>query len=133
MTRKELESLYYLDRIIEQDREQLCRLREAMEHPGHAALTGMPSGGGSGGDKLSAEVARLMELEERIAEEKRRFEVRRAEIYAFCMGIPELWIREIVVWRCVHRWKWRKIGIKAKIGAEAAQMAYLRWCRKNLE
>ena len=99
----------------------------------HAALTGMPSGGGSGGDKLSAEVARLMELEERIAEEKRLFEVRRAEIYAFCMGIPELWIREIVVWRCVHRWKWRKIGIKAKIGAEAAQMAYLRWCRKNLE
>ena len=43
------------------------------------------------------------------------------------------WIREIVVWRCVHRWKWRKIGIKSKIGAEAAQMAYLRWCRKNLE
>lgn len=132
MTRKELESLWYLDRIIEQDKEQLCRLRETLEHPGHQSLTAAPAGGGEA-DRIGAVLARMEELEKRVADEKLRFELRRAEIYAFCMEIPELWIREIVVWRCVHRYKWRKIGIKAKIGGPAAQQTYYRWCQRNLE
>lgn len=132
MTRKELESLRALNAIIEQDKEQLCRLREALEHPGHQNLTGMPSGGGDG-DRLGASVARMEELRGRIEGEILDFRAREAEIYAFCMGIGDLWIREIVVWRCVRRWSWRKIAAKARMGEDTVQNAYYRWCRKNLE
>ena len=132
MTRAKMEGLRAMDRIIDQDREQLARMREVMEHPGHA----ISSGSGSGfreGDRIGDAVARLNELQDRIDRELLMFQAQRAEIYDFCMSIDDLWMRSIVVWRCVNLWTWRKIGAKANIGEEAAKAAYYRWCRKNLE
>ena len=132
MTRGEIEGLRAMERIIEQDREQLRRMREILEHPGHAALTGMP-GGSREGDRIGEAIARMEELEGRIRGEIFVFEQRRAEIYTFCMAIPDNWIRSIVVWRCVNLYSWRKVASKAHTSEQSVKMAYARWCKKVLE
>ena len=132
MTRGQLEGLRAMDRIIEQDKEQLRRMREVLEHPGHAELTGMP-GGFREGDKIGEAIGRMEELEARIRGEILVYEKERAEIYEFCMSIPDNWIRSLVVWRNVNLYSWRKVASKAHTSEQSVKMAYARWCKKTLE
>ena len=132
MTRGKLEGLRAMDRIIEQDKEQLRRIREVFEHPGPTAMSGMP-GGAHDVDRIGAAIVKMEELEGRIRAEIWAFERERAEIYEFCMGITDNWIRSIIVWRCVNLYSWRKVASKAHVSEQSAKMAYTRWCQRNCE
>lgn len=132
MTKKQLEGLRAMDRIIDQDREQLRRIREILEHPGHAALTGMP-GGTRERDRIGDTLGRMEELEKKINAEITEYELTRAEIYEFCMTIPDNWIRSIVVWRNVNLFSWRKVAYRAHASEQSVKMSYSRWCRRELE
>ena len=133
MTVERLQRYKSLADIIAQDKEQLARLESAAIHPG-----GRIGGGGgrsAAGDRSGAQVARMEELSERLRAEIQEFEIERAEIYAWCMEIPEAHVRKIVVWRAVYLYPWRKIARKAGgRNTEASVKAiYYRYVRRAAE
>jgi len=131
MTRRELENIFDIDRIIRQDEEALARLRETVYHPGHQRLTGMPGGGGET-DRMAENVARLEELTSRIEAEKGELELIRAEVYAFCMEIGDIHIRGIVTDRFFNLCEWREVARRAGGGntEDSVSKAYYRWAEK---
>lgn len=57
---------------IENQRERVNTLRSRLEDPRVATITGLPSGGGSRGDRIGAELAYLATLEDKLAEDQRK-------------------------------------------------------------
>lgn len=131
MTRRELENIFDIERIIRQDEEALLRLRENVYHPGHQVLTGMPGGGGEA-DRMAENAARLEELTDRIEREKEELETVRTEVYAFCMEIEDKHIRGIVADRFFHLCEWREVARRAGGGntEDSVSKAYYRWAEK---
>ena len=108
MTRERLERYRDLAVTIRRDEEELARLRSEAEHPGAGIVAG--AGGTRGADRIGAAIARMEKLEKELERETVRLKRERAEIYRFCMGIRDLHIRNIVVWRVIDGYGYEKIA-----------------------
>lgn len=107
MTKQELEQIYYLNRELKVWEDELSRLRAK-------SLVQSPVGSGSHGSAVADKVAqrgeRVVELENRI--KAKRDEIAelsaRAEIYI--TTISDSLIRQILFYRCVKLYGWRKVA-----------------------
>lgn len=107
MTREELEQIYHLSRELrmwEQEFERLrCRslVRSPQPDTGHGSGTS---------DKVGDLAEKRVDLENLIESKREEIQQRRDEAVAFIYGIPDSLTRQIVYYRCVSLYGWRRIA-----------------------
>ncbi len=107
MTRKDLEQIYHLSRELrmwEQELERLrCRslVRSPQPDTGHGSGTS---------DKVGDLAEKRVDLENLIEAKREEIQQRRDEAVAFIYGIPDSLTRQIVYYRCVSLYGWRRIA-----------------------
>ena len=107
MTRKELEQIYYLHRELRMWERELKRLR-------CRSLVGSPLPNASHGSGTSDKVGDLAEqrtdMERLVAAKREEIQQQRDRAVAFIYGIPDSLTRQIVYYRCVSLFSWRRVA-----------------------
>lgn len=130
MTRKELSQLYYLEREIRQQEEQLAEL-EAEARSMTAKLNGMPrSGGTERFQRLLAEIADMktlidLNIEKRIVEKSR--------LMRAISDVEDSLLRQILTCRYLYGMSWDKVAsrIGGKNTKDSVRMAHKRYLNKK--
>ena len=107
MTREELEQIYYLHRELrmwEQELERL-RCRSLVRSP-------QPNTGNSSGtsDKVGELGDKTVDLEKMIEAKREEIQQQRDRAVAYIYSIPDSLTRQIVYYRCVSLFGWRRIA-----------------------
>lgn len=112
MTLKELSQLYYLDKEIELDREQLAELRADLLCPRSPDYDGMPRNPNPE-NALERCVAEIVDLEDviRAKIEQRIYE--RARLERYISDIPDSLTRQIFTLRFIEGLTWEDVAAKA--------------------
>lgn len=133
MTKKELEQIYYITREINMWQRELDSLKTKSK-VSSPALTGMPEGKGTTGDRVGNNATRIVYLEQKIKDKKSELEILRISITEYIMSIDDSLIRQIIKLRCIDLKTWTKIAIA--VGgyntADSVRMIYNRYIDKNL-
>lgn len=133
MTKKELEQIYYITREINMWQRELDSLKTKSK-VSSPALTGMPEGKGTTGDRVGNNATRIAYLEQKIKDKKSELEILRISITEYIMSIDDSLIRQIIKLRCIDLKTWTKIAIA--VGgyntADSVRMIYNRYIDKNL-
>ena len=133
MTKKELEQIYYITREINMWQWELDSLKTKSK-VSSPALTGMPEGKGTTGDRVGNNATRIAYLEQKIKDKKSELEILRISITEYIMSIDDSLIRQIIKLRCIDLKTWTKIAIA--VGgyntADSVRMIYNRYIDKNL-
>ena len=133
MTKKELEQIYYITREINMWQRELDSLKTKSK-VSSPALTGMPEGKGTTGDRVGNNATRIAYLEQKIKDKKSDLEILRISITEYIMSIDDSLIRQIIKLRCIDLKTWTKIAIA--VGgyntADSVRMIYNRYIDKNL-
>lgn len=132
MTKKELEQIYYITREINMWQRELDSLKTKSK-VSSPALTGMPEGKGTTGDRVGNNATRIAYLEQKIKDKKSELEILRISITEYIMSIDDSLIRQIIKLRCIDLKTWTKIAIA--VGgyntADSVRMIYNRYIDKN--
>ncbi len=107
MTREELEQIYYLHRELrmwEQELERL-RCRSLVRSP-------QPNTGSSSGtsDKVGDLAEKRTDLERLVEAKREEIQQSRDKAVAYIYGIPDSLTRQIVYYRCVSLFGWRRVA-----------------------
>lgn len=133
VTKKELEQIYYITREINMWQRELDSLKTKSK-VSSPALTGMPEGKGTTGDRVGNNATRIAYLEQKIKDKKSELEILRISITEYIMSIDDSLIRQIIKLRCIDLKTWTKIAIA--VGgyntADSVRMIYNRYIDKNL-
>ena len=107
MTRKELEQIYYLHRELRMWEQELERLRGR-------SLVQLPqpnaSHGSAAADKVAERGNRTADLERLITAKREEIQQQRDKAVAYIYGIPDSLTRQIVYYRCVSLFGWRRVA-----------------------
>lgn len=109
MTKKELESIYYIDRECRRWEDKLAELRSgsAVRSP---QITGLPVGKGMIGDATAKAAIAQAEYAAIIAGLLNRVQVQRREVMEFIDTIDDPLMRDIVEYRCIHLMQWEEVA-----------------------
>lgn len=129
MTREELEQIYYLHRELrmwEQELERL-RCRSLVRSP-------QPNTGSSSGtsDKVGDLAEKRTDLERLVEAKREEIQQSRDKAVAYIYGIPDSLIRQIVYYRCVSLFGWRRVAyeIGGNNTPDGVRMIYNRFMDK---
>ena len=127
MTMKDLEELFYLEKLIQHEKEQLEELRSAagLKSP---VLTDMPHAPGAK-DRIGEIVPKIVDQTTEIEEHIRQHEELRASIIRFINGIPNARINLIFRLRFIDKKHWEEIAdfIGGNETGESARKAATRY------
>lgn len=107
MTRKELEQIYYLHRELRMWEQELERLR------GRSLVQSPPpnaSHGSGTSDKVGELAEKRVDLERLITAKREEIQQQRDRAVAYIYGIPDSLTRQIVYYRCVSLFSWRRVA-----------------------
>ena len=107
MTREELEQIYYLSRELRMWEQELERLRgrSLVQSPQPNA-----SHGSATADKVAERGCRAADLERLITAKREEIQQQRDRAVAYIYGIPDSLTRQIVYYRCVSLFGWRRVA-----------------------
>lgn len=129
MTREELEQIYYLHRELrmwEQELERL-RCRSLVRSPQPNA-----SHGSGTSDKVGALAEKRVDLERLISAKREEIQQQRDKAVAYIYGIPDSLTRQIVYYRCVSLFSWRRVAyeVGGNNSPDGVRMIYNRFMDK---
>lgn len=130
MTKEELEQIYYLNRELKMWEDELSRIRAK-------SLVQSPVGGSSHGSAVSDRVAqrgeRVVELENRIKAKRDEIDELSARAEIYITTISDSLIRQILFYRCVKLYGWRKVAYMCggNNTEENVRQIYSRFMRKK--
>lgn len=104
--KKYLKQAYKLDRRIQRERRNLDKLRSAAEY----TSPGFGGGGGTGGDRISESVSRIMEKEARVRELTDVYTEKYIEIENVIHSVGDDVLEEVLELRYLHYMKWEDIA-----------------------
>lgn len=113
MTRTDLEQIYYLHRELRMWERELERLRgRSLVQSPHPTLGPQPNAShGSGvSDKVADRAAETADLERLIAAKRDEIQELRDKAVAYIYGIPDSLTRQVVYYRCVSLFSWRRVA-----------------------
>lgn len=107
MIREELEQIYYLHRELRMWEEELERLRgrSLVQSPQLNA-----SHGSDTSDKVGALAEKRVDLERLISAKREEIQQQRDKAVVYIYGIPDSLTRQIVYYRCVSLFSWRRVA-----------------------
>lgn len=107
MTREELEQIYYLHRELRMWEQELERLRgrSLVQSPQLNA-----SHGSDTSDKVGALAEKRVDLERLISAKREEIQQQRDKAVVYIYGIPDSLTRQIVYYRCVSLFSWRRVA-----------------------
>lgn len=108
MTVQELQQLFYLDGLIEAEKERLAELREAADVRS-PALTDMPKAPGAK-DKIGTIVPRIIDQAEEISANIRRYDAMRKRLTDYINALPNARIKLIMIKRFIHQKTWQEVA-----------------------
>ena len=108
MTVQELQQLFYLDGLIEAEKERLEDLRESADIRS-PELTDMPKAPGAK-DKIGAIVPRIVDQAEEIAENIRRYDAMRKRLIDYINALPNARIKLIMILRFIQQKTWQEVA-----------------------
>lgn len=131
MTRKQLEQAYWLNRELKMWEQELQALRGKSLICSPLPSTGAASGGGYS-DKVADRAERIISLEERVNAKKAEIQAARDAAVAFVMTIPDSLTRQIVYYRCVSLFGWRRVAyeVGGNNTPDGVRMIYSRFMSK---
>lgn len=109
MTKKELESVYYINKECQRWEEKLQELRNQSKVKS-PQITGLPTGKGIAGDTTAKLAVAQAEYAAIIAGLLAKVQMKRREIMEFIDSIDDMLIREIVEYRCIHLMSWYEVA-----------------------
>lgn len=107
MIREELEQIYYLHRELRMWEQELERLRgrSLVQSPQLNA-----SHGSDTPDKVGALAEKRVDLERLISAKREEIQQQRDKAVVYIYGIPDSLTRQIVYYRCVSLFSWRRVA-----------------------
>ena len=107
MIREELEQIYYLHRELRMWEQELERLRgrSLVQSPQLNA-----SHGSATSDKVGALAEKRVDLERLISAKREEIQLQRDKAVVYIYGIPDSLTRQIVYYRCVSLFSWRRVA-----------------------
>lgn len=107
MIREELEQIYYLHRELRMWEQELERLRgrSLVQSPQLNA-----SHGSDTSDKVGALAEKRVDLERLISAKREEIQQQRDQAVVYIYGIPDSLTRQIVYYRCVSLFSWRRVA-----------------------
>ena len=109
MTKKELESVYYINKECQRWEEKLQELRN-QSRAKSPQITGLPTGKGIVGDTTAKLAVAQAEYAAIIAGLLAKVQIKRREIMEFIDSIDDMLVREIVEYRCIHLMSWYEVA-----------------------
>lgn len=129
MTKTDLEQIYYLNRELRLLETELERLRG--ESLVQSPLPSTSHGSGIA-DKVAQRGNRIADLEQLISEKREEIQRQRNRAVEYIYSIPDSLTRQIVYYRCVSLFSWRRVAYE--VGgyntAESVRKIYTRFFRK---
>lgn len=129
MNLKHLSQLYYLDKLIQRDERRLEQLRARLTNI-TPKLSGMPGSPGAS-DKIGEGVAELVDLAERIKQERANFEQEKAKLEHYLRCIEDTQLRLIFILRFVDLKSWNEVA--ASIGGNNTEGSVKQACYRYLK
>lgn len=107
MIREELEQIYYLHRELRMWEQELERLRgrSLVQSPQLNA-----SHGSDTSDKVGALAEKRVDLERLISAKREEIQQQLDKAVVYIYGIPDILTRQIVYYRCVSLFSWRRVA-----------------------
>ena len=129
MTVQELQQLFYLNRLIDHEKERLEELRStlALQSP---ALTDMPKAPGARdkiGDIVPAIVDQAAEIENALLE----YQIQRERLQRYIDSIPFPKIKLIMILRFLHQKTWQEVA--DMIGGKETEYSVKHTCYRYVE
>lgn len=126
MTKEELEQIYYLHKELQMWERELERIRgrSLVQSPQLNA-----SHGSSTSDKVGALAEKRVDLERLIMAKREEIQQQRDRAVAYIYGIPDSLTRQIVYYRCVSLFSWRRVAYEVGGGntEESVRKIYTRF------
>lgn len=134
MTLKELSQLYYLNREIERDQEQLEQLRARVSAPGSPNYDGMPKSP-SFENRLERYIAEMVDLEAIIQAKITQCLHERNRLERYIAEIPDSLTRQIFQLRFINGLTWVQIAFSVGGGNTegSVKMICYRYIKKSNE
>ena len=129
MTIEDLRELFYLDKLIDYENEQLDNLRAKLDL--HSpAISDMPKASGAK-DKIGEVVPEIVDKTRQIEMDVRDLEERRNRLQEFIRVLPNIRIRLIMSLRFIDRLPWTMVA--EKIGGMETEDTVKKACYRYLE
>ena len=108
MTVKELQQLFYLERIIQHEKDRLDELRASVDlhSPG---LSDMPKAPGAK-DKLGDTVPKIVDQETEILKNIRLYSQTKERLLRYINGVPFVRIKMIMILRFIEQKSWQEVA-----------------------
>ena len=108
MTVKELQQLFYLERIIQHEKDRLDELRASVDlhSPG---LSDMPKAPGAR-DKLGDTVPKIVDQESEIQETILKYSQTKERLLSFINSVPFVRIKMIMILRFIEQKSWQEVA-----------------------
>ncbi len=108
MTVKELQQLFYLERIIQHEKDRLDELRASVDlhSPG---LSDMPKAPGAK-DKLGDTVPKIVDQEAEIRKNIRLYSQTKERLLRYINGVPFVRIKMIMILRFIEQKSWQEVA-----------------------
>ena len=108
MTVKELQQLFYLERIIQHEKDRLDELRASVDlhSPG---LSDMPKAPGAR-DKLGDTVPKIVDQESEIQETIWKYSQTKERLLSFINSVPFVRIKMIMILRFIEQKSWQEVA-----------------------
>ncbi len=130
MTLRKLSQLYYLNKLIERDKQKLAELRGKLGNPGTPNYDGMPHNP-SPKNMLEESIVLITELEDSIKKEQNDFLRERMEIEEYIRSIDDYQIRLIFSYRFVDLMTWYQVSLC--IGGNNTEDSVKKMCYRFLK
>lgn len=129
MTIEDLRELFYLDKLIDYENEQLDNLRAKLDL--HSpTISDMPKASGAK-DKIGEIVPEIVDKTRQIEMDLRDLEERRKRLHEFIRVLPNIRIRIIMSLRFIDQLSWTDVA--AKIGGRETEDTVKKACYRYLE
>ena len=130
MTIRELSRLYFLEKLIERDTENLARLNACLQ-PGGMELDGMPRSPSHGNSLIEKAVIQISDIEERIRRQQREYIRERVKIEDYINSVEDYQIRLILLFRFVDLLTWQQVA--QRIGGNNTEDSVRKACNRYLK
>lgn len=128
MTVRELQELFYLDRLIDREQERLDELREAADVKS-PALTDMPRSPGAK-DKLGDIVPQIVDQEAEIEANLRLYVETRERLLNYINTLPNARIKLIMILRFIRQKTWQEVA--EELGGKETEYSVKQACYRFL-
>lgn len=129
MTAEEINSIYYINKEIEQIQKELNDLKNQNFYKTNV-LTGMPKGN-SEHDIFSDYAENMKELEDMLQYNLKKLQMERKKIEKFLSSIEDAELRLIIRLRAINNMKWEEIGVQLGMSRTTASRNFSNFFKKK--